>query len=252
MAAKVQEVFSEYVRMRTNGLEAKAVLHALRSYIEPLSKPERDQLVALVRGWENSSGDSPTIPIRPVSPNDTQPKPIKKLQPIQRIAPPDAATRHGIPAIKSTDSMAKVNDHLGELAGQFDTRVLVDPSQRQTEDYFGPDFVLALKVRGFDQPLTLRPQQLGREIVIGRSAVGSAMTPDVDLAKLGGEEQGVSRLHMSMRYDRENDAIHVYDLGSSNGSYINGQRLNPQEVRFLRDGDQLRLGRLVLLVHFMQ
>lgn len=255
MAAKMQEVFSEYIRMRSNGLEAKAVLHALRPYIEPLTSSERETLAGQIRTWESGSGDSPTIPMRPIR-NATEPnKPIKKLQP-QSPPPPspegEAPTVHGMPTIKAQETSAKRGDSLGELAGQFDTRVLVDQSQRQSEDYFGPDYVLALKVRGFDQPITLRPQQMGREIVIGRSVAGSAMTPDVDLAKLGGEEQGVSRLHLAMRYDRENDSIHIYDLGSSNGSHINGQRLNPQEVRFLRDGDQLRLGRMVMLVHFMQ
>ena len=45
-------------------------------------------------------------------------------------------------------------------------------------------------------------------------------------------------------------AVLVADLGSANGSYINGQRMMPKEVRVLRHGDELRLGKLVLLASF--
>jgi pSer/pThr/pTyr-binding forkhead associated (FHA) protein len=36
------------------------------------------------------------------------------------------------------------------------------------------------------------------------------------------------------------------DMGSANGVYVNGQKLVAKEERVLRDGDQLRLGQLVL------
>ena len=42
----------------------------------------------------------------------------------------------------------------------------------------------------------------------------------------------------------------VSDLGSANGSFINGQRLLAKEIRVLRHGDELRLGKLVMTVSF--
>jgi len=40
----------------------------------------------------------------------------------------------------------------------------------------------------------------------------------------------------------------ITDVGSSNGTFVNGQRLEPHVTYLLRDGDRIRLGRIVL--HF--
>jgi pSer/pThr/pTyr-binding forkhead associated (FHA) protein len=42
----------------------------------------------------------------------------------------------------------------------------------------------------------------------------------------------------------------LIDLGSTNGSFINDQRLVAHQPRILRDGDILRLGSLVVQVNF--
>jgi len=44
--------------------------------------------------------------------------------------------------------------------------------------------------------------------------------------------------------------VQAFDLGSANGSFLNGQRLYPNEKRIVRDSDELRLGRLVMRVRF--
>jgi pSer/pThr/pTyr-binding forkhead associated (FHA) protein len=41
-------------------------------------------------------------------------------------------------------------------------------------------------------------------------------------------------------------------MNSANGTFVNGQRLHPQEVRVLRHGDELRLGRMVFQTLFHQ
>ena len=58
----------------------------------------------------------------------------------------------------------------------------------------------------------------------------------------------VSRHHAEIVFERGFFVVH--DLASANGTFINGQKLYPQEVRVLRDGDELRLGRLILHVYF--
>jgi pSer/pThr/pTyr-binding forkhead associated (FHA) protein len=40
------------------------------------------------------------------------------------------------------------------------------------------------------------------------------------------------------------------DRASANGTFVNGQRLHRNEVRVLRNGDDIRLGRLVLSAKF--
>ncbi|PJF25755.1 MAG: hypothetical protein CUN53_11175 [Phototrophicales bacterium] len=57
-------------------------------------------------------------------------------------------------------------------------------------------------------------------------------------------------MHLSLSYDPTNDTLSVTDLRSSNGSFVNNQRLHSHEVRVLRTGDELRLGKLVLGVVF--
>ncbi len=96
---------------------------------------------------------------------------------------------------------------------------------------------------------SIQPQQYKHETVIGRSE-GSTMKPDIDLSAHSAGEMGVSRLHVALQYNAKNNLLSVSDMKSANGTYINGQKLFPQEVRVLRDGDELRLGRLMMRAYF--
>ena len=53
----------------------------------------------------------------------------------------------------------------------------------------------------------------------------------------------VSRLHCQLTATAE--TLHVKDLGSTNGTFVNGKRVTTAE---LRDGDTLSVGRLELIV----
>jgi pSer/pThr/pTyr-binding forkhead associated (FHA) protein len=59
-------------------------------------------------------------------------------------------------------------------------------------------------------------------------------------------EQGVSRQHM--RLQRGPQGWMLVDLGSTNGTYLNGQRIREQEAHLLRTGDKVTLGGMVLVV----
>ena len=104
---------------------------------------------------------------------------------------------------------------------------------------------LLLHVRGYDTPLVV---PLAERLVIGRRNTETGETPDISLDAYGAREQGVSRQHAMIV--QEADGLKVMDLGSANHTYINGQRLIMHQARILRDGDELRLGRLVMRVHF--
>lgn len=86
-----------------------------------------------------------------------------------------------------------------------------------------------------------------KRIVIGRHD-GITAKPDIDLAKFGAVEKGVSRVHAVIY--RTDETLMLVDEGSSNGTHLNGQRLTAHEPRILRDGDELRLGKLVANVYF--
>jgi hypothetical protein len=109
----------------------------------------------------------------------------------------------------------------------------------------GEERILLFYVRGYDQPLVV---PLAEEIIVGRYDTTTGETPDVDLNDYGAEEEGVSRRHAAII--AEEDALKVIDLGSANATFINGQKLIAHQARILRDGDELRLGHLVIRVHF--
>lgn len=89
---------------------------------------------------------------------------------------------------------------------------------------------------------------LSKELSIGRLDAASATFPDVDLTSYGGLEKGISRRHAKIT--RRDNEISIEDLGSVNGSFLNGQRLTPYLQYPLSSGDEIRLGKLVLRVRF--
>jgi hypothetical protein len=86
------------------------------------------------------------------------------------------------------------------------------------------------------------------EVVMGRSNPDTAELPGVDLTSSDGMNKGVSRKHATIV--RRDGALHIVDNNSANGTYLNGQRLVAGQPRILRDGDDVRLGHLVVRVTF--
>jgi pSer/pThr/pTyr-binding forkhead associated (FHA) protein len=60
---------------------------------------------------------------------------------------------------------------------------------------------------------------------------------------------GVSRKHA--RIIARNSRVTITDLGSYNGTYLNGGKLEPDKVYRLNHGDHLRLGKLELQLSFV-
>ncbi len=86
-------------------------------------------------------------------------------------------------------------------------------------------------------------------LIIGRaSRLPGDVQPDVNLNSCDAEEKGVSRQHI--RITRKRDLIYVADIGSTNGTFLNGMRLTCNSERVLRNGDELRLGHLKIRVTF--
>jgi predicted component of type VI protein secretion system len=85
-------------------------------------------------------------------------------------------------------------------------------------------------------------------MLLGRSDAGSKTAPTLDLTPYGAQEMGISRQHATIR--RTDGMLTLTDLNSVNGTLLNGQRLAPNQPRVLRDGDEIRLGKLVCHVYF--
>jgi len=110
----------------------------------------------------------------------------------------------------------------------------------------GTERKLLLHIRGHDAPLLV---ELMENMVLGRYDIDTGEAPEVDLEAYGAQELGVSRRHAAVLI--EDDAVKIMDLGSANSTYINGQKLIAYQARILRDGDELRLGRMVIRVNFV-
>lgn len=84
------------------------------------------------------------------------------------------------------------------------------------------------------------------EFTLGRLSEGQPIMPDIDLTPYQAYASGVSRLHAVVK--RDADRVLVMDLGSSNGTYVNGRRINPHVEESLNHGDILALGKLKIQV----
>jgi hypothetical protein len=82
------------------------------------------------------------------------------------------------------------------------------------------------------------------EVLIGREDAVSNIFPDIDLTPHNGEEGGVGRRHARILYS--GGQYMIEDLSSINFTFLNKQKLTPKTPTVLRDGDEIRLGRVVL------
>ncbi|MGJ3238783.1 MAG: FHA domain-containing protein [Anaerolineae bacterium] len=86
------------------------------------------------------------------------------------------------------------------------------------------------------------------EVILGRVNLETGFRPQVDFTEDDGKERGVSRRHATI--NQHGDLIFVTDHNSLNGTFLNGQRLVPEQARVMRDSDSLRIGHITLLVSF--
>ena len=92
--------------------------------------------------------------------------------------------------------------------------------------------------------------RLSERIQIGRlNHDGSGDPVDLDLTPFRAVAYGVSRLHAVIYYqDRE---LEVEDLGSTNGTRINGLQIAPNVRTRLHSGDELEFGKLRVVVRLV-
>ncbi len=92
------------------------------------------------------------------------------------------------------------------------------------------------------------PLSIRNEFTMGRISEGQPIMPDIDLSPYQAYAAGVSRLHAVIK--REGSRIIFMDLGSANGTYINGKRLPPNVEQVLNHGDVVALGKLKMQILF--
>lgn len=88
------------------------------------------------------------------------------------------------------------------------------------------------------------------EFTLGRITEGQPILPDVDLTPYEAYAQGVSRLHAALKI--VNQRVIIVDMGSSNGTRVNGQKIVPKVDYTLNHGDMITLGKLKIQVLLRQ
>jgi pSer/pThr/pTyr-binding forkhead associated (FHA) protein len=115
-------------------------------------------------------------------------------------------------------------------------------SEGRTTAHIAPT-ELRLLVLNSGRTIVCPPQEV---ILIGRSDPAGAIFPEVDLGPDNGYLAGVSRRHA--RIIRRGNEFYLEDLGSLNGTFLNRDRLTAHLPVPFQDGDEIRLGNLVMRV----
>jgi hypothetical protein len=108
------------------------------------------------------------------------------------------------------------------------------------EDSLIPANGIAIYVAGIDKRVSVSIEE---ELVFGRKVQGSN-EPMLDLSELGGFQMGISRRHAKIR--RAGNGYELIDLSSTNGTWLNNERLTPEKPYPLANGSQVQLGRMRL------
>ena len=104
---------------------------------------------------------------------------------------------------------------------------------------------ITLLIEGTPQAVLLEGRP---EYILGREG-SEQVTPDLNLNPYGAREKGVSRVHAALRRDRSQ--VLLIDLGSTNGTRLNGKTLAAHQPIRVENGDEIRLGRLMLTINFV-
>ena len=119
------------------------------------------------------------------------------------------------------------------------------PPEKPTPESL-PDTLVSLKIM---EGGTIIPLEGGLEFTLGRVSGNQPILPDIDLTPYQAYEGGVSRLHATIKIDKQ--AVTVTDLGSANGTRVNGRKVAPHTQQSLHNEDILTLGKfkIQVLIH---
>lgn len=209
LAESDYERLSSYASALTDELVAAAEDHAdAQRYVTP--GPFEVQL--------RSEGDLDTgiFRVRPTA-KDGRPAGARSGRPVSRPHPEDAHQPDQRPAPAREDGARPPH-----------TRAMRDNPASARRPQHGP----WLDVDGRRLPLNAAVTVLGRD----------------ESATLILEDPGISRRHAEVRISHDGPHLQVIlrDLGSTNGTYLNGEQVGSEE---LREGDRITMGRTDLIFH---
>jgi len=141
------------------------------------------------------------------------------------------------------DSLITQSIATGEIQEKVQETATRVPSPPRSYQPTGVDAWGSLHLLDTGQVLPLTGRN---EFTLGRISEGQPIMPDVDLSPYQAYASGVSRLHAVVK--RDGPRVILMDLGSANGTYINGKRLTTNVEQVLNHGDIVALGKLKIQV----
>jgi FHA domain-containing protein len=112
---------------------------------------------------------------------------------------------------------------------------------RQTQTFAAQPWRVILYI-GKTETVMSMGLEVSTPLTIGRADLVEQYIPGVDLGPFGAQDAGVSRRHAVLW--GTNDALFIRDLNSTNGTLINGFKLQPKVSYKLRNGDRIEVGQL--------
>ena len=158
-------------------------------------------------------------------------------------------------------SSSRVTRELPELLEEAHRRTRLQPLGKQLQERMDAlstskdqrmPYQAGMKVILQLQPelskVVILPNQLMSPYTLGRRDSMNGKSPSLDLDGYGGYRKGVSRTHAT--FNLNPNGLFIIDLGSANGTFINGRRIPTQTPHPLYHEDKLELGQLVCVVTF--
>lgn len=168
---------------------------------------------------------------------------------IMKCIDPDQKSRYkSVPNVIADITNIRLQDktvnlptaNLSELAEDSDKMASWEPTDRTDFESLSQ---VCLHFVDTGQILNLDPD---REYVIGRKYPTQSIKPDIDLSPYSSYEWGISRLHAKVN-TRDGKAI-ITDIGSSNGTWHAGNRLETNKAYEFQHGDVVFLGKLKIQI----
>jgi hypothetical protein len=246
---EVMSALSYFIKLRREGWNRD---DAWYKTLDDVKLPQGDEaeLLFLAKKWEQREGNK-HLP-------ESQSADSTLVRPPQGLAQALAATQAAHPTAQHTTMLnaqalqqyeAVLRDR--KPIGAEDTNPLLPAAPAAPAENLPAQLAPALQVvvyfRDFPDVLRLSVP-VGKEVIIGRATPNSPMVPDIDLNPFRGAEMGVSRMHATL--ERRNNSLLLVDLGSRNFTFVNGEQMQPHDVRVLKSGDQIAFGRLLTQFNF--
>ncbi len=140
---------------------------------------------------------------------------------------------------QSVDEFLKALSNVDALADKEPIRKQAD-SLPPARPSVVQDVAIALHIVETGQMIAL---ENATEFTLGR--LDGAARPEIDLSPFDAFKKGVSRLHASISVE-DSQTVKIVDLGSTNGTWVNGSKIEPHIPVTLHHGDVIALGKLIV------